>query len=92
MVWPATLWQSMTEPPAPCCLRNNTRYISGNQFHKKSLVAEKIYRLIREGALCWEWLVREGLLDKDDARDQQNIVLIHRWSLYIGLITWKVYH
>ncbi len=29
---------------------------------------------------------------KDHPRDQQNIVLIHRWSLYAGLITWKVHY
>ncbi len=29
---------------------------------------------------------------KDHARDQQNdVVLIHRLSLYVGSITWKVY-
>ncbi len=28
---------------------------------------------------------------KDHRRGQQNAVLIHRWSLYEGSITWKVY-
>ncbi len=28
---------------------------------------------------------------KDHPRDQQNVVLIHRWSLYAGSIAWKVY-
>ncbi len=27
----------------------------------------------------------------DHHRDQQNVVLIHRWSLYAGSITWKEY-
>ena len=31
------------------------------------------------------------LVYKDHPRDQQNIVLIHRWSLYTGSITWTVY-
>ena len=31
------------------------------------------------------------LVCKDHPRDQQNVVLIHRWSFYAGLITWKVY-
>ncbi len=28
---------------------------------------------------------------KDHPRDQQNVVLIHRWSLYADSIAWKVY-
>ncbi len=28
---------------------------------------------------------------KDHPRDQQNVVLIHRWFLYAGSMTWKVY-
>ncbi len=28
---------------------------------------------------------------KDHPRDQQNMVLIHRWSLYAGSIAWKLY-
>ncbi len=32
------------------------------------------------------------LVCKDHPRDQQIVVLIHRRSLYAGLITWKVYH
>ena len=28
---------------------------------------------------------------KDHPRDQPNVVLIHRWSLYADSITWKVY-
>ncbi len=35
----------------------------------------------------WTW----WSLYKDHPRDQQSMVLIHRWSLYAGLITWKVY-
>ncbi len=31
------------------------------------------------------------LVYKDHHRDQQNVVLIHRWSLYAGPITQKVY-
>ncbi len=31
------------------------------------------------------------LVYKDHPRDQQNAVLIHRWSLYTGSITWEVY-
>ncbi len=31
------------------------------------------------------------LVYKDHPRDQQNVVLIHRWSLYAGSITWKGY-
>ncbi len=31
------------------------------------------------------------LVYKDHARDQPNVLLIHRWSLYEGLIAWKVY-
>ena len=31
------------------------------------------------------------LVYKDHPRDQQTVVLIHRWSLYAGSITWKVY-
>ena len=27
----------------------------------------------------------------DHPRDQQNVVFIHRWSLYAGSIAWKVY-
>ena len=30
-------------------------------------------------------------LYKDHLRDQQNIVLIHRWSLYAASIKWQVY-
>ena len=30
------------------------------------------------------------LVYKDQPRDQQNVVLIHRWSLYRGRIAWKV--
>ncbi len=26
---------------------------------------------------------------KDRTRDQQNVLLIHRWSLYAGSIAWK---
>ena len=29
---------------------------------------------------------------QDHPRDQQNVVLIHRWSLYAGLATWIVYY
>ncbi len=29
---------------------------------------------------------------KDHPREQHNVVLIHRWSLYADLTTWKVYH
>ncbi len=28
---------------------------------------------------------------KDRPRDQQNVVFIHRWSLYAGSVAWKVY-
>ncbi len=28
---------------------------------------------------------------KDHPRDQQNVVHTHRWSLYSGLIPWKLY-
>ncbi len=28
---------------------------------------------------------------KDHPRDQQNVIPIHRWSLYAGSIIWKVY-
>ena len=31
------------------------------------------------------------LVYKDHPRDQQNVALIHRWSLYAGSIAWKVY-
>ncbi len=31
------------------------------------------------------------LVYKDHPRDQQNVVLIRRWSLYAGSIPWKVY-
>ena len=31
------------------------------------------------------------LVYKDHPRDQQSVILIHRWSLYAGYITWKVY-
>ncbi len=31
------------------------------------------------------------LVYKDHPRDQQNMVLIHRWSLYTGSISWTVY-
>ena len=31
------------------------------------------------------------LVYKDHPRDQQNAVLIHRWSLYAGSATWKVH-
>ncbi len=31
------------------------------------------------------------LVYKDHPRDQQNVVLIHRWSLYARSIVWKVY-
>ncbi len=27
----------------------------------------------------------------DYPRDQQNVVLIHRWFLHAGSITWKIY-
>ena len=27
---------------------------------------------------------------KNHTRDQQNVVLIHRWSLYAGSIAWKI--
>ncbi len=45
------------------------------------------------------WVVRLGpptvkLVYKDHTtctRDQQSVILIHRWSLYAGYITWKVY-
>ncbi len=29
---------------------------------------------------------------KDHPRGQHSVVLIHRWSLYVGSIQWKVYH
>ncbi len=31
------------------------------------------------------------LVYKDHPKDQQNMVLIHGWSLYAGSIAWKVY-
>ncbi len=31
------------------------------------------------------------LVYKDHGRDQQNVVLIHRWSLCTGSVTWKAY-
>ena len=31
------------------------------------------------------------LVYKDYPRDQQNVVPIHRWSLYAGSIAWKIY-
>ena len=33
----------------------------------------------------------EKLVYKDHPRDQQSMVLIHRWSCYASAITWKVY-
>ncbi len=32
-----------------------------------------------------------GLYMQDHTREQANVVLIHRWSLYAGSIAWKVY-
>ncbi len=32
------------------------------------------------------------LVHKDHPWDQDNVVLIHRWSFYAGSITWTVYH
>ncbi len=32
-----------------------------------------------------------NLVYKDHPRDQENVVFIHRWSLYAGSIKWKVY-
>ncbi len=31
------------------------------------------------------------LVYKDHPKDQQNVVLIYRWSLYAGSIAWKLY-
>ena len=31
------------------------------------------------------------LVHADHPKGQQNVVLTHRWSLYTGSITWKVY-
>ncbi len=31
------------------------------------------------------------LVYKHHPREQQNVVLIHRWSLYAGSIAWKIY-
>ncbi len=31
------------------------------------------------------------LVHKDHPRDQQNVVLIHRWSLNVGSMAWKIY-
>ena len=31
------------------------------------------------------------LVYKDQYRDQQNVTLIHRWSLHAGSIAWNVY-
>ncbi len=31
------------------------------------------------------------LVYKDHSRDQQDMALIHRWPLYAGSTTWKVY-
>ncbi len=31
------------------------------------------------------------LMYKDYPKDQQNVALIHRWSLYTGAIPWTVY-
>ncbi len=45
--------------------------------------------------LCLELytvVVTVKLVYKDHPGDQQNVVLIHKWSLYTGSITWKVYH
>ncbi len=39
----------------------------------------------------FNWYVTEELVYKDHPRNQQNVVLIHRWSLYAGLIAWKVH-
>ncbi len=39
--------------------------------------------------LCTVKLV---LAYKDHPWDQQDVVLIHRWSLYAGSTTWIVYH
>ncbi len=39
----------------------------------------------------YECISSETCVYKDHPRDQQNVVLIHRWSLYAGSITWEVY-
>ncbi len=31
------------------------------------------------------------LVYKDHHTDEENVVLIHRWSLYAGSIAWKIY-
>ena len=31
------------------------------------------------------------LAHKDQPKDKQNVVLIHRWSFYAGSVAWKVY-
>ncbi len=36
-------------------------------------------------------LITVKLVYKDHPRDQLNVVLIHRWSLYAGSMTWEVY-
>ncbi len=36
-------------------------------------------------------IITVKLAYKDHPRDQQNVVLMHRWSLYAGSITWKLY-
>ncbi len=44
----------------------------------------------KQGSLLYVITVK--LVYKDHPGGQQNVVLIHRWSLYTGSITWKVHH
>ncbi len=47
------------------------------------------------GKLQWAWIMQNTctvkLVYKDHPRDPQNVVFIHRLSLYVGSETWKVY-
>ena len=48
-------------------------------------ISEEWVSNVKWGEICRE------MVSKDHLRDQQNMVLIHRWSLHSGLITWKSY-
>ncbi len=60
--------------------RDGRKY-SASQYHV--LDPEKLSQSVFE--------ITMKLFYKDHARDQQNVVLIHRWSLYTGIIAWKTY-
>ncbi len=77
-----------------CCIKNSLiliRYCHHQHGFQKMCLPGAVLSQVRSLAKHIMHMCTVEFVYKDQPSDQQNLVLIHHWSLYAGWVTWKVY-